>query len=89
MGPILFFIYINDIQNCTSLIFLSFADDTTVYSYHSNITQLFNNMNKELTELTDWFYANKLSLNVNKTKYSIFTPNINISDPQNETYFTS
>ena len=42
-------------------------------------------MNKELNELTDWFYANKHSLNVNKTKYTIFTPNRNISDPQNET----
>ena len=48
LGPILFLIYINDIQNCTSLNLLSFADDTTVYSSHSNITQLFNNMNKEL-----------------------------------------
>ena len=85
LGPILFLIYINDIQNCTSLNLLSFADDTTVYSSHSNITQLFNNMNKELNELTDWFYANKLSLNVNKTKYTIFTPNRNISDLHNET----
>ena len=84
-GSLLFLIYINDIQNCTSLDLLSFADDTTVYSSHSNITQLFNNMNKELNELTDWFYANKLSLNVNKTKYTIFTPNRNISDPHNET----
>ena len=39
----------------------------------------------ELNELTDWFYANKLSLDVNITKYSIFTPNRNISDHQSET----
>ena len=48
------------------------------YSFHSNIIQLFHNINKELNELTDWFYANKLSLNVNKIKYSIFTRNRNI-----------
>ena len=35
-------------------------------------------MNTELTHITDWFRANKLSLNVSKTNYMLFsskTPN--------------
>ena len=84
----LFLIYINNIQNCTSLNLLTFADDTTVYLSYSNITQLFTNINKDLNDLTDWFHANKFSLNVNKPKYSIFTPNRNIPDPQSENYQT-
>ena len=31
LGPILFLLYINDINNSTELNLLSFADDTTVY----------------------------------------------------------
>ena len=37
IGPILFLIYINDIQKCTSLDFLSFADDTTIMSSSNDI----------------------------------------------------
>jgi len=29
-------------------------------------------MNQELAKVTDWFYANKLSLNLNKTSYILF-----------------
>ena len=29
-------------------------------------------MNQELAKVTDWFYANKLSLNLNKTNYVLF-----------------
>ena len=31
------------------------------------------NMYKELEVLADWFHANKLSLNVSKTKYMLFS----------------
>ena len=36
LGPILFLLYINDIQNSKSLYFLSFEDDTTVFASSSN-----------------------------------------------------
>ena len=74
LGPILFLIYINDIQHSTSLNLLSYADDTTIYSSNSNADILYAETNKELIKLDDWFRANKLSLNVKKTNYSIFSP---------------
>ena len=33
---------------------------------------LFSDVSKELTNINQWFVANKLSLNVEKTKYSFF-----------------
>ena len=48
-----------------------FADDKT-FSSHSDINVLFEKMNEELTNVSNWFNANKLSLNVKKTKYSFF-----------------
>jgi len=51
---------------------LSFANDTTVYMSLQNLNELYNTANQELVKLNDWFCANKLALNVKKTKYAVF-----------------
>ena len=47
-----------------------FADDTNLFIFDSNIETLFETMNEELRKLANLFKANKLSLNISKTKYS-------------------
>ena len=42
-----------------------FADDTNLFYSNSNINELFENVNKELANATDWCFANKLSINTN------------------------
>ena len=74
LGPILFLIYINDIQHATTLNLLSYADDTTVYTSGATLRSIIPKLNEELGNLNQWFMANKLSLNINKTNYMIFTP---------------
>jgi len=59
------------IQHCKSILF---ADDTTLYITGKNIKTLFQHLKQDLTVLVDWFRANKLSLNLNKTNYTIFKP---------------
>ena len=49
-----------------------FAYDTILFYEHKNIIKLFATVNEELMNINDWFMANKLSLNVGKTKYSLF-----------------
>ena len=49
-----------------------FAEDTNLFFSHSDINILFEKMNKELTNVSNWFNANKLSLNVKKIKFSFF-----------------
>ena len=39
---------------------------------HKNILKRFATVNEELMNINDWFMENKLSLNVGKTKYSLF-----------------
>ena len=39
---------------------------------HSNINTLFKTVNDELIKINEWFSADKLSLNVGKTKFSLF-----------------
>ena len=40
--------------------------------HDKDLNSLSTKINSELQIITDWFYANKLSLNANKTKYLIF-----------------
>ena len=66
------YIYINDIGNSNKLNLLSFADDTTVYLSGQNCTHLIRDISIELSNIYIWLCANRLSLNVDKTKYMIF-----------------
>ena len=73
LGPLLFLLYVNDMPLvCKQLLFILFADDTNILYSNSNIIQLMNTVNTELTILSDWFMANMLSLNVQKTSFMMF-----------------
>ena len=71
LGPLLYLIYVNDIAQSSNGNILSFADDTSLYLSDSNIENLYSNANIQLNQLYDWFCANRLSLNPNKTKFII------------------
>ena len=51
-----------------------FADDTNLFISDQNIGELFQQMNKEQKSVSTWFKANKLSNNIDKTKWTIFHP---------------
>ena len=87
LGPILFLIYMNDISNSTNLHILSFADDTTVTMSSPDVFGLYAIMNMELEKLNDWFRANRLCLNVKKTKYILFRPTTNYPKTINENIY--
>jgi len=49
-----------------------FADDTQCLISWKNLNDLIDNVNSELKKIALWFRANKLVVNVSKTKYLIF-----------------
>jgi len=72
LGPILFLLYINDMQNsCDKLRLVHFADDTTAIGVRENIDLLVRDVNADLYNVKDWLCSNRLSLNVEKTNYMI------------------
>jgi len=72
LGPLLFILYVNDVTNTSNVLdFIMFADDTTILYSHENIESKINLINKELEEVSNWFKANKLSVNASKTNYMI------------------
>ena len=49
-----------------------YADDSNLFKSDKDIKKLFSEMNNELENVAIWFKANKLSLNIKKTKFSLF-----------------
>jgi hypothetical protein len=72
LGPILFLCYINDLHYCTTLFTSMFADDTACADSDSDLNTLISRANTELKKLATWFRANKMAVNIGKTKFIIF-----------------
>lgn len=75
LGPLIFLIYIDDLQFAFDVLDpIIFADDTNFFYSHKDIHDLFLKVNKELHKIDQWFTSNKLSLNIRKNnKIFIFS----------------
>ena len=74
LGPKLFILFINDICNVSNMVkFIIFADDTNIFCSGKDMKQLSLCLCEVLDKLRVWFMVNKLSLNVNKTNFMVFT----------------
>ncbi len=82
LGPLLFIIYINDLEHYSSLDISLFADDTTLYKSHANLQLLIDNVNFEFQKIVCFFRSHKLSLHPEKTKFILFGPTRNLEIPQ-------
>ena len=73
LGPLLFLLYINDLNQAKkSCKVHHFADDTNLLCLSNSIKKLNKQVNADLKHLVNWLNANKISLNVKKTKMVIF-----------------
>jgi hypothetical protein len=81
LGPLLFLLYINDMANISSVIFpILFADDTNLFITGKSLSEIIHILNIELKKVVEWLNANKLSLNVDKTHYMIFSIGRKVGD---------
>ena len=75
LGPLLFLLYVNDILaiNCDLLLY---ADDTGLIFQHKNINIVEHQLNRNFSNICDWFVDNRLSIHFgeDKTKSILFAP---------------
>ena len=70
LGPLLFLIYIKDMQNIFQKKELTaFADDTTLIFSNEDQQELYKYTNKKLIELDQYLKANGVQLNYQKSEY--------------------
>ena len=66
--------YVNDIHKAVPDVNLRlFADDTNMFIHDKNCKILIETVNENFSKLNDWLTVNKLSLNLNKTCYSVYS----------------
>ena len=74
LGPILFTLYINDINSSTSNCPKLFADDTCLILQDNTLNHLYNKVSSEISSGNKWMVANKLTLNLEKSNVIIINP---------------
>ena len=73
LGPLLFFLCINDLPNTSKLLsFHLFADDTNIYCSSKNLNDLELILNQELNAVAEWVKSNRLALSILKTNFVLF-----------------
>ena len=75
LGPLLFLIYINDIYRATvDAKPKIFADDTNVFVIGKSLKEIELKANNCLLDIYHWCSSNKLTINIEKTCYTVFCP---------------
>ena len=73
LGPLIFLVFVNDLHlHLRESECVQFADDTMLVFSHRSIQYLRFIVKNELSVVQNWFNANKLTLNIDKSSYLLY-----------------
>ena len=73
LGPLLFFLFINDLPLYTSSSVDMYADDSTLSNSAKTITDLEDKLSSDLSLVSNWCNNNRMVLNADKTKAMVIS----------------
>ena len=73
LGPLLFLIYIDDLNGVINFSKIHyFADDTNILYTSNSLEDINTKINRDLKPVAEWLKANKISLNSGKAELDLF-----------------
>ena len=68
LGPLLFFIYINDLTDVLTSIVKLFADDTSLFGVTHDISASTKEHNEDFNKINNWAFQRKINFNPDRSK---------------------
>ena len=73
LGPLLFLLYINDMEAAGSCQLILYADDSALLVSGKDVNKIEEQLGNELSSLNGWLVDNRLSINLGKTESILFS----------------
>ena len=82
LGPLMFLLYVNDMQQASNSAILLYADDSCLIYQHKNVKEIEQQLKEDFGKLCDCFIDNKLSIHMgeDKTKVILFASKYKSND---------
>ena len=68
LGPLLFLLYVNDMKQAVDCDLFLYADDSCLVYQHKDVRKIEQILNKNFSNICDWFVDNKLSIHFGEDK---------------------
>ena len=78
LGPLLFLIYVNDMEAVVKNKLLLYADDSAILVSGKDIASIEKELSEDLQRVSGWLVDNRLSLHLGKTESILFGSNIKL-----------
>ena len=78
LGPLLFLLYVNDMEYAVICKLLLYADDSDLLVSGKDVNRIETILSNELQNVSNWLVDNKLSLHLGKTKSILFGSKIKL-----------
>ena len=71
LGPLLFLLYINDMEAAVSCQLILYADDSALLVSGKDVNKIEEQLGNELSSLKGWLVDNRLSIHLRKTETTL------------------